>query len=282
MCQHLFSSPDLLTSNRAGTTLLIPLQPLRLRAMPLRDTEAFVLRSYTLKEADKICVFLTRDAGKIRGVAHGARKLKSKYGASLEPFTEVSLHYFEQENRELVSINSCEIIRSQFSDGISSERLAALHYLSELLMEFLPDHEPNETIYRLVGAALKALKQTGDNPNGLLRYCEVWVLKLAGFFPDWKRCAECERELPMNVNAWLSADGTLLCGNCANQRGEALTAETRMLVNDILRQAPEKFVTQDRDPRVLTKLESIVTKLIKNTLERELKSYEMLGRLRPL
>jgi DNA repair protein RecO (recombination protein O) len=250
--------------------------------MPLRDTEAFVLRSYTLKEADKICVFLTRDAGKIRGVAHGARKLKSKYGASLEPFTEVSLHYFEQENRELVSINSCEIIRSQFSAGISSERLAALHYLSELLLEFLPDHEPNETIYRLVGAALNALKQTGDDPNLLLRYCEVWVLKLAGFFPDWKRCAECERELPMNVAVWLSAEGAPQCANCSNQRGEALTSETRMLVNDILRMPPEKFVAQTFDPRALTKLESIVARLIKNTLERELKSYELLGRLRPV
>ena len=250
--------------------------------MPLRDTEAFVLRSYTLKEADKICVFLTRDAGKIRGVAHGARKLKSRYGASLEPFTEVSLHYFEQENRELVSINSCEIIRSQFSDSISSERLAALHYLSELLMEFLPDHEPNETMYRLVGVALKALKQTGDDPSLLLRYCEVWILKLAGFFPDWKRCAECERELPMTVSVWLSTDGAPLCSNCSHQRGDELNATVRMLVNDILRLPPEKFIAQQCDPRALARLESIVARLIKNTLERELKSYEMLGRLRPV
>lgn len=250
--------------------------------MPLRDTEAFVLRSYTLKEADKIGVFFTRDAGKIRGVAHGARKLKSKYGASLEPFTEVSLTYFEQENRDLVSINTCEIIRSQFSDVISSERLAALHYLSELLLEFLPDHEPNETIYRLVGAALKALKQMpADDPSLLLRYCEVWILKLAGFFPDWKRCAECERELPMNASVWLSADSAPLCSNCANQRGEELNSTVRMLVNDILRLPPEKFVAQARDPRALIKLETIVTRLIKNTLERELKSYELLGRLRP-
>lgn len=251
--------------------------------MPLRDTDAFVLRSYTLKEADKICVFLTREAGKIRGVAHGARKVKSKYGASLEPLTEVSLHYFEQENRDLVSINNCEIIRSQFSDVISSERLAAIHYLSELLMEFLPDHEPNETVYRLVGAVLKALKQMpADNPGLLLRYAEVWVLKLAGFFPNWRHCAECSRELPMNISTWLSADGAPLCANCSNQRGEELTSNTRVLVNDILRLPPEKFVAQERDPRALAKLESIVSRLIKNTLERELKSYEMLGRLRPV
>ncbi|MBL8205258.1 MAG: hypothetical protein JNM09_13570, partial [Blastocatellia bacterium] len=94
--------------------------------------------------------------------------------------------------------------------------------------------------------------------------------------------ADCERELPMNVSVWLSADGAPQCANCSNQRGDALTSETRMLVNDILRLPPEKFVAQTFDPRALTKLESIVARLIKNTLERELKSYEMLGRLKPV
>ena len=249
--------------------------------MPLRETDAFVLRSFTLKEADKICVFLTKDAGKIRGVAHGARKLKSKYGSSLEPFTEVSLTYFEQENRDLVSINNCDILRSQFHDVISSERLTALHYLSELLMEFMPDHEPNETMYRLVGALLKALKQMEDNdPRLLIRYAEVWVLKLAGFFPDWRNCAECEKSIPGTATASINAEGGLLCSKCSPPRSEELNTEVRQLVNDILRTAPEKFVHIKRDPVTLSKLESVVARLIKNTLERELKSYEMLGRLR--
>lgn len=67
--------------------------------MPLHETGAFVLRTFTIKEADKVCVFFTRDAGKLRGVAHGARKLKSRFGASLEPFTEVSLVYFQKSTR---------------------------------------------------------------------------------------------------------------------------------------------------------------------------------------
>ena len=112
--------------------------------MPLYETEAFVLRSYTLKEADKICIFLSRDAGMLRGVAHGARKLRSRFGSSLEPFTEVALTYFQKENKELVSISNCEIIRSNFDLSSSSEMLAATHYLAELLLEFLPDHEPND------------------------------------------------------------------------------------------------------------------------------------------
>src|SRR5262249_62007070 len=80
--------------------------------MPLHKTEAFVLRTYALKEADKICVFLTRDHGKLRGVAHGARKLRSRFGSALEPFTEVALTYYQKEARELVSISTCDILRS--------------------------------------------------------------------------------------------------------------------------------------------------------------------------
>lgn len=251
--------------------------------MPLRDTEAFVLRSYTLKEADKICVFLARDAGKIRGVAHGARKLRSRFGASLEPFTEVSLSYFEQENRELVSISSCDIIRSQFADSISSERLAALHYLSELLLEFLPDHEPNETVYRLVRAALDALRKMPDEkPGALLRYCEVWILKLSGFFPDWRGCAECGDELRLDTPVWLSPDSAPLCERCSGKLGDPIDPNAQLLVRDILRMPPSDFINRPVHPRALGAVEAMVAKIIQNTLERQLRSNQMIARLRPV
>ena len=153
--------------------------------MPLHDTEAFVLRTFTLKEADKVCVFFTRDAGKVRGVAYGARKLRSRLGASLEPFTQVSLTYFQKENKELVSISNCEIIHSQFVTGISSERMGAMQYWAELIDSFMPDHEPNETVYRLILATLAAIQTADDSLlMTVSRYFEIWMLKLAGFFPD--------------------------------------------------------------------------------------------------
>src|SRR5262249_51728657 len=130
--------------------------------MPLRETDAFVLRTFTSKEADKICIFFTREAGKLRGVAHGARRLKSRFGASLEPFTEVSLVYFQKEHKELVSISNCEILKSQFTGVVSSELLGVTHYLAELVAEFIPDHEPNEKVYRLLQATLDALRRIGD------------------------------------------------------------------------------------------------------------------------
>src|SRR5437868_9056889 len=123
--------------------------------MPLHTTQAFILRTYALAEADKVCVFLTRDAGKVRGVAHGARKMKSRFGSALELLTEVVLTYYFKEGRELVSISNCDILQSSFYIASRDvETAGALAYLSELLSEFLPDNEPNERLFRLIKATL--------------------------------------------------------------------------------------------------------------------------------
>jgi DNA repair protein RecO (recombination protein O) len=251
--------------------------------MPLHDTAAFVLRTFTFHEADKICVFFTRDGGKLRGVAHGARKLRSRYGASLEPFTEVSLVYFQKENKELVSISNCEILRSQFVAGLSSEMLGVLHYFAELVIEFVPDHEPNDLVYRLVTATLEALKESP--PAGLpalVRYFEVWMLKLAGFFPSWNRCGLCERELAKEPSVWLTSEGMPQCAECSGRMGDPLTPREWRAFHDILTTAPTKFVSSPRDERLIQQVGDVATRLIARALERNLKSFEVLDRLKPV
>lgn len=259
--------------------------------MPLLDSEAFVLRTYSVQEADKVCVFFTRKAGKLRGVARGARKLKSRYGASLEPFTEVSLAYFQKENKELVSVSNCDIIRSQFAQNLSSEKLGALHYLAELVNEFLPDHEPNDLVYRLIGATLEALRDASNEKlPALVRYFEIWMLKLAGFFPDWRRCGVCERDLNRESNVWLNNEAIPQCADCSQQRGQQLTNAEWRTMYGILTTSPAKFVEssnaamnaagQGRTP--LTEIGQVATELIARVLERELKSYEVLDRLKPV
>jgi DNA repair protein RecO (recombination protein O) len=215
-------------------------------------------------------------------VAHGARRLRSRYGASLEPFTEVAITYFQKENRELVSLSNCEIIRSHFEAATSSEMLGALHYLAELVIEFLPDHEPNERVYRLIGATLAALKQVPrDRPAALVRYFEVWMLKLAGFFPDLRRCAACRRDLAREASVWLAEEGTPRCTSCTDRRGEELRPDVRRMIQEILQHSPEKFVSAPHELRALAQIEAVSARLIRRALERELRSYELLDRLRP-
>jgi DNA repair protein RecO (recombination protein O) len=261
--------------------------------MPLHETDAFVLRTFTIKEADKICVFFTREAGKLRGVAHGARRLKSRFGASLEPFTEVSLVYFQKENKELVSISNCEIINSQFVEGLSSETLGVIHYLAELVIEFVPDHEPNERVYRLIRATLESLrrigaptlvdeKDRGEKLPAIVRYFEIWMLKLAGFFPHWKNCGACERSLAGEAAVWLTNEGIPHCSACGGGRGEELRPLVWRTIHEILTQPPATFLSPERDARTIAQIGNVAARLINRVLERELKSYEVLDRLRPV
>src|SRR6185295_16416248 len=103
--------------------------------LPLYTADALVLRTYKLGEADRIVVFLTRDRGKKRGVAKGARRQRSRFVGALEPMTEVRVAYFEKERRELVGLNYAETVRSPLS--LSTEGpLEYVGYFAELLDEW--------------------------------------------------------------------------------------------------------------------------------------------------
>ena len=150
--------------------------------MPLYTAEALVLRTYKLGEADRIVVFLTRDRGKKRGVAPNARKSRKRFGAALEPLTEVRAAYFEKEQRELVMLNYAEPVRSPLS-APSPEALGYSHYFAELIDEWAAEADVDERLYRLGTSALEALV-TGTPVEALARYFECWLLRLQGVYPS--------------------------------------------------------------------------------------------------
>lgn len=246
--------------------------------MPLHQTTAFILRTYPLSEAHKICVLLTRSSGLIRGVAHGARKMKSRFGASLEPFTEVSLTYYEKEGRELVNISNCEILHSYFHYTSKTENAAALSYLTELLCEFSPAHEVNEKLYRLVIAIMEAMAKN-SNLDSLLRYFEVWLLKISGFFPDLNKCVSCNSEITQSSGVWLAVDGTPECYGCSGGRGVAISSELKRSFEAILRNNPTVFSEQNKSIEHLTAIGDIAYRLIRRTVEHDLQSYNLMNQV---
>ena|SRR5690349_4065992 len=245
--------------------------------MPLHKTEAFLLRTYALKEADKICVFLTRDQGKVRGVAHGARKLKSRFGSSLEPFTEVAISYFQKEGRELVSVSNCDILRSHFDRAARDvETAIVFSYMAELLTEFLPDHEPNERLYRLVTATLEAIEVEDGDLDQILRYFESWLLKLVGFFPDTSRCAICDQNILEADLVFLTGEGAPQCIGCGGGRGFAVDVELREVIGEMFRSHPTAFAKSILRTDHLIKLGEINYQIIRYSLERDLRSRSLL------
>lgn len=247
--------------------------------MGLVETEAIVLRVYPLAEADKIVVCLTENGGVVRAVAKGARRLKSKYGAGLEPYTLLSLSYFEQEGRELVSLRQTEIQRSYFHLAHRAETVAALAYLSELVLEFAPPHEPNEKLFRMVRATLEAVPPHPCDLAPLLRYFEVWTLRLAGFFPELRRCAECLRDFHEAESSYLNAEFKSRCRTCSHELGMPLTGSGRAQIMKMQRLSPGDYwqvssgltVAGGSDVALLT------GKLISHVLERSPRGSAVFG-----
>ena len=151
--------------------------------MPLHTSDALILRTYALGESDRIVVFLTRDRGKKRGVAKNARQSRRRFGGALEPMTCGRVTYRERERRDLVFMEDVAPTRSPLAvaDG---EALGYVGYFAELIDEWAPDNDPNETLYRL-GVSMVEAMVAAVPIRPLARYFEYWLLRLQGVYqPD--------------------------------------------------------------------------------------------------
>jgi DNA repair protein RecO (recombination protein O) len=210
--------------------------------MPLYSADALILRTYKLGEADRIVVFLTRDRGKKRGVARGARRPKSSFVGALEPLTHARVAYFEKERRELVSLNYSEPCRSALAGG-TIETLGCASYFAELIDEWSAESHEDERLYRLGASMVDALAD-GVPPEPLTRYFEYWLLSLQGVYPA--------------------------------ARVESLSPEAQAFLNLARKIGPKGLAGLAVERTALRELESLHRSLIAMHLEREPKSIRVL------
>ena len=159
--------------------------------MPAQASETIVLRTYPFREADLIVSFFTRDGGKLRGVARRAKRPKNSFGSGLERLSLVNMRYYQRETRELVYLDRCELIRSQFSIAGTYAGCVALDYIAEISEHLLPPEEPSEKFFRLLLAVLDHLHS--DPVGGVwpaVTYFILWAVRLSGFLPDVRISAE--------------------------------------------------------------------------------------------
>jgi len=151
--------------------------------MPVRDSEAIVLRTYPLGDADRIVSLLTREHGRLRGVAKGARKPKSAFGAALEPLTYLKVWFYEKETLDLVRLRQCELIESFLDIQQDFRAGMALSLAAEITEAVVPEREPQDPPFRLLLHVARGLRQPSTRPFSLA-YFLVWTLRLSGWFPD--------------------------------------------------------------------------------------------------
>ena len=241
--------------------------------MPVLTTDALILRTYHLGEADRIVVFLTPERGKKRGVANGARRPRSRFAGGLEPLTAARLAYYEREHRELVRLRYVEPVRSPMlaRDG---ERLGYVEYFAEILDECAPEAEPNAPLFRL-GSAVGALL-AGDIPVArLARYFEYWVLRLQGVYPSLAACARCRRR-PDGGGRIDAADGGFRCCGCAGGGGLPLSAEAVRFLRDAAATPPDALAQVALPARADQELGRAHRRLLARHLEKELRAVRVL------
>ena len=215
----------------------------------------------------------------MRGVAKGAKRLKSRFGSTLELFSTIDLTYFQKEDRELVSIQQADLIRSCFSEASDPEFLHTFSYIADLLMAFVPPHDPNETLYRMTRACLDAALENRDRLTAIRLYFELWLLRLGGYLPDWSRCDECTRQLTTAESAYLRADFHLICDSCRGaKRMPEVLPTYREVFRNVQRVAPKSFIELvSSGTQTLNELSEVLRRIITQVVGRDLLNEKTLA-----
>jgi DNA repair protein RecO (recombination protein O) len=244
--------------------------------MPLRETEAIVLRTYRLGEADKIVSLFTRELGRLRAVAQGAQRTKSRYGGTLEPLSHVRIWIFERENRDLLRLNSVEIIESFFDMQKDYRVQLAAQFLSEVSERLLPEREVNERTFRLLLAALRALRHSGEVNRPLL-YFDYWIVRLGGFLPDFETCAGCGKALGEEGGYYGPGSEGLVCHEC-RLGGASLrvSAATLAMVRAACHAPLDRWLAQEEAPPGCREARRFFEAIIESHTERKLITREMM------
>lgn len=241
--------------------------------MVVKQSPAYVLQTYSLHEADRMCVFFTRYYGKVRGVARGARRVGSRFGASLEPLSEVSLVFSEREGGDVAKVLDCELLHSTFEIGAAWEGQAVLHYFVELVDRMNPAGEPNEKVYRLLNAVMLCMRNDVRLSLALIDYFEVWLLKLSGYFPCLDQCVCCKNHLPMDMSVCLDDRGTPLCVSCRRgEQGVVVPGRVRQEIHRLLTEPPLKWVEKRVDMKLWRPFKLFLHTQLKHVLEKEIKA----------
>ena len=245
--------------------------------MIAHQAEALVLRTWPVHEADHIVSLFTRDQGKLKGIAKSSARSRRRFGGALEPMTHVLASYVEKPRQELVRLDSCEILASPLSEAIDYARAAALAFFAEVLEETLPDHDPQDPVFRL---ALAVLEHTRAGQIWLpVTYFSLWITRLMGWMPDLAHCLTCRSSLaagPAYFN--LQSDG-VVCHEHKSAGSRALSAPSLAAADRIFRNPIAALDAEDWPRSRAADLRRFTLQSLERHLERRLRSAAALARL---
>src|SRR5579872_4111348 len=242
--------------------------------MALTESEAIVLRTYPLREADLLVTLFTRSEGKVHGVARSAKKSKRRFGGALEPLTHVRAFYDVRERQELARLDACEVLESPLATEVSYARSVALAHVAELLDELLPDHEANDIIFRLTLSVLNVL--TGSDIWMPVTYFDLWLTRLVGFLPELTECMVCGRSLNGSRAYYHALADGLMCSDDKRLASSEISSESRALAAQMFRAPVDSFAEEPWPKALGADLRKFLIQILQRHLEKKLVTAAML------
>ena len=243
--------------------------------MPARETEAIILKTFPLGEADRLVSFFGRKSGRLRGVAAGARRIKNRYGSTLELLSHVQVWYVERETRDLVRIQECELLES-FHQAQSDYRLSTgLAVISEIAERTLPEQEVAEPVFRLLLLVAREVERRGSWQLPLA-YFAFWTVKLGGYLPSLERCASCRADLGDRQGFHFGQAAGVTCEKCRQSGMRPLGKRGRELAGVFAGSRLDEIELNDDATKPMTELREAALDWIEHHVERRLRTREFL------
>jgi DNA repair protein RecO (recombination protein O) len=244
--------------------------------MPLKESEAIVLRTFPLGEGDRLVSFLDRQSGRLRGVARGARLPKSRFGSTLELLSYIRIWYFERETRELVRINQCELIES-FLD-LQSDYQAGIYLalMSEVTEAVLGEREAADPQFRLLLLAARAIRKYGPSPAILAYFC-LWNLRLGGWLGALDECARCGKTIDQEAAHASPGSFGLSCADCREASMKEISQAALSVGRASLSGTLDRLLKGNPSLPGSTEISSYALNILEQHIERKLLARQLLA-----
>ena len=240
-------------------------------------TEAIVLKHFALGETDYLVTLYAPYMGKLKAVAKGARRVKSKLGGHLEPLMQAS--FLINKGQNLDTISQAEVLDGFRTVREDLERLSKALYMVELVDSITPDEQPNYPMYRLLLEALRSLSD--DSSLLLLPFFQLRLLDHAGFMPELYQCVECSSIISPDMHYFTPDGGGTICVSChpKNLTVLPLSLNSLKVLRFLQKEEYAKVEGLHIKATTASELSRLLGTLLEFTLGREVKATRFLNQV---
>lgn len=238
-----------------------------------------MLRVRPYGEVDKIATFLTRDFGKLTGIAKGAKNSRRRFPNCLEPFARVRVYFRTRPGATLAFLEHCELTHPATGMATPS-RFAYGSYLLELVDRLTHEADPIGEVYDLLEAGLTDI-ENGSVASSLLRAFEMQLLRDLGYAPPFEQCRHCQRSLQDFTYGFLDERGGFLCESCGrfHRASERFAVSTFATLYQLQSLPLARSREQTMPPDTAREAAELSGKLLAVHLNRPLRSLELIATL---